>query len=129
MMDMRDILLFTARAAGATAPDPARVRLWRQAQGILVVRLDNLVDVLMTALAIRAIRQANPLPCRNCLQSVCPEGHHTCLVGVRPTCVAEAARELLRCADVLRADPELQRRAAAPTALPRPPLSQRLALA
>ncbi len=59
------------------------------------------------------------VPCRNCLKSECPEGHHTCLAGVRPARVAEAARELLACADELRADPELQRRASAPVALPR----------
>jgi lipopolysaccharide heptosyltransferase II len=59
------------------------------------------------------------VPCRNCLKSECPEGHHGCLVGVRPARVAAAARELLDCADELRADPELQRRAAAPVALPR----------
>lgn len=56
------------------------------------------------------------VPCRNCLRSTCPEGHHACLMGVRPPRVAEAARELLRCADELRANPELQRRAAAPVA-------------
>jgi lipopolysaccharide heptosyltransferase II len=56
------------------------------------------------------------VPCRNCLKSTCPQAHHSCLMGVRPPRVAEAARELLRCADELRADPELQRRAAAPVA-------------
>lgn len=35
------------------------------------------------------------VPCRNCYQSVCPAGHHGCLVGVPPDEVAAAAAELL----------------------------------
>lgn len=36
------------------------------------------------------------VPCRNCLRSVCPQGHHECLRGVPPAQVADAALELLR---------------------------------
>ena len=35
------------------------------------------------------------VPCRNCLKSVCPQGHHRCLLGVEPETVADAAVELL----------------------------------
>ncbi len=35
------------------------------------------------------------VPCRNCLKSVCPEGHHACLRGVAAPQVALAALELL----------------------------------
>lgn len=35
------------------------------------------------------------VPCRNCYQSVCPTGHHECLLGVPPDEVASAAAELL----------------------------------
>lgn len=35
------------------------------------------------------------VPCKNCYRSVCPQGHHACLLGVEPQQVAEAARELL----------------------------------
>lgn len=35
------------------------------------------------------------VPCRNCLQSVCPEPGHPCLTGVPPRDVAMAARALL----------------------------------
>jgi lipopolysaccharide heptosyltransferase II len=35
------------------------------------------------------------VPCRNCYQSVCPEGHHDCLRRVRPGEVVRAARELM----------------------------------
>ena len=36
------------------------------------------------------------VPCRNCLKSVCPEGHHDCLERVDPAEVAHAALDLLR---------------------------------
>lgn len=39
---------------------------------------------------------SHDVPCRFCLRSVCPQGHHACLAGVAPERVAEAARELLR---------------------------------
>jgi len=35
------------------------------------------------------------VPCRDCLKSVCPEGHHACLLGVSSEQVAAAALELL----------------------------------
>lgn len=35
------------------------------------------------------------VPCRNCMKSECPLGHHECLLGVRPAQVATAARELM----------------------------------
>jgi ADP-heptose:LPS heptosyltransferase len=35
------------------------------------------------------------VPCRFCYKSVCPEGHHACLEGIKPAEVAEAALELL----------------------------------
>jgi lipopolysaccharide heptosyltransferase II len=35
------------------------------------------------------------VPCRGCQRSVCPEGHHDCLVRVPPLAVAEAALDLL----------------------------------
>ncbi|CAG1019693.1 heptosyltransferase III [Burkholderiaceae bacterium] len=36
------------------------------------------------------------VPCRNCLQSVCPEQHHDCLRRVEPAAVARAALSLIR---------------------------------
>lgn len=35
------------------------------------------------------------VPCRNCLKSVCPQGHHNCLRLVTPEEVAQAAHELI----------------------------------
>jgi lipopolysaccharide heptosyltransferase II len=34
------------------------------------------------------------VPCKYCYRSVCPEGHHACLLGVPESAVAAAAREL-----------------------------------
>jgi lipopolysaccharide heptosyltransferase II len=36
------------------------------------------------------------VPCRNCLKSVCPEGHHACLERVDPAEVVHAALDLIR---------------------------------
>ena len=36
------------------------------------------------------------VPCRNCLDSVCPERHHDCLERVQPDVVAHAALDLMR---------------------------------
>ncbi|WP_431588733.1 glycosyltransferase family 9 protein [Aquabacterium sp.] len=35
------------------------------------------------------------VPCRNCLRSVCPQGHHACLREVAPAAVADAVMDLL----------------------------------
>ena len=44
----------------------------------------------------------HPVPCRNCLKSRCPEGHHDCLRRVAPEAVAAAAIELLAPATAAR---------------------------
>lgn len=38
---------------------------------------------------------SHDVPCRNCLQSICPEAHHDCLMKVQPAAVAEAALGLI----------------------------------
>ncbi|HUP05522.1 MAG TPA: glycosyltransferase family 9 protein [Caldimonas sp.] len=38
---------------------------------------------------------SHEVPCRDCLKSICPQGHHGCLLGVTTECVVEAAVELL----------------------------------
>jgi ADP-heptose:LPS heptosyltransferase len=40
------------------------------------------------------------VPCRHCLKSVCPQGHHDCLLRVPADAVADAAMELLQAAGV-----------------------------
>jgi len=39
----------------------------------------------------------NDVPCRHCLQSVCPETHQACLTGVPPDTVVQACLALLPC--------------------------------
>jgi lipopolysaccharide heptosyltransferase II len=36
------------------------------------------------------------VPCRNCLRSTCPLGHHACLAPVEPDEIVDAVRDLLR---------------------------------
>jgi ADP-heptose:LPS heptosyltransferase len=38
---------------------------------------------------------SHDVPCRNCLKSICPHGHHDCLQKIEPQSVAEAALSLL----------------------------------
>jgi lipopolysaccharide heptosyltransferase II len=38
---------------------------------------------------------SHEVPCRNCLKSVCPQGHHDCLLKVEPQAVAQAALDLM----------------------------------
>jgi ADP-heptose:LPS heptosyltransferase len=48
------------------------------------------------------------MPCRDCLKSVCPQGHHGCLLGVTTEEVVQAALDLL----ATTAHPPLRRTAA-----------------
>jgi lipopolysaccharide heptosyltransferase II len=48
------------------------------------------------------------VPCRWCYSSVCPEGHHRCLRGVRPERVTRAVVDLLHGAATACRDGELQ---------------------
>lgn len=48
------------------------------------------------------------VPCRYCYKSVCPEGHHECLAGVRPTRVVRAALELLHAGEAKELFPEAE---------------------
>jgi len=43
---------------------------------------------------------SHDVPCRNCLQSVCAEGHHDCLRRIEPRQVADAAQALMQEADM-----------------------------
>ena len=43
----------------------------------------------------RRASSTTAVPCRNCLKSRCPQGHHDCLRRVAPEAVADAAIELL----------------------------------
>lgn len=40
---------------------------------------------------------SHDVPCRHCLQSVCPEAHQACLTGIHPNQVVQACLSLLPC--------------------------------
>lgn len=86
------------------------------AVGTPVVVLYALTNPQHTPWRVPARVMYRDVPCRNCMKSECPLGHHECLLGVRPAQVAAAARELMSGASAASAGPALApspRRAAA----------------
>jgi lipopolysaccharide heptosyltransferase II len=66
------------------------------AVGTPVVDLYALTNPQHTPWAVPSRVLNHDVPCRNCLKSVCPQGHHDCLVRVQPQAVAEAALQLMQ---------------------------------
>jgi lipopolysaccharide heptosyltransferase II len=65
------------------------------AVGTPVVDLYALTNPQHTPWAVPSRVLFHDVSCKNCLKSVCPEGHHDCLRRVAPESVVAAARELL----------------------------------
>jgi ADP-heptose:LPS heptosyltransferase len=65
------------------------------ALGTPVVDLYALTNPQHTPWGVPARVLHHDVPCRNCLKSVCPQGHHDCLQKVTPQAVAQATLELL----------------------------------
>jgi lipopolysaccharide heptosyltransferase II len=65
------------------------------AVGTPVVALYALTNPQHTPWAVPHRVLSHDVPCRNCLKSVCPEGHHHCLVRVAPETVAAAVEPFL----------------------------------
>jgi lipopolysaccharide heptosyltransferase II len=65
------------------------------ALGTPVVDLYALTNPQHTPWRVPARVLNHDVPCRHCLKSVCPQGHHDCLRRVEPGDVAAAALELL----------------------------------
>jgi len=65
------------------------------AVGTPVVDLYALTNPQHTPWRVPARVLNRDVPCRHCLKSRCPQGHHACLLGVPPAAVASAAVELL----------------------------------
>ncbi|MEF2277444.1 lipopolysaccharide heptosyltransferase II [Deinococcus sp. YIM 134068] len=65
------------------------------ALGTPVVDLYALTNPQHTPWQVSSRVLSHDVPCRWCYRSVCPEGHHLCLRGVRPEEVVAAALELL----------------------------------
>lgn len=64
------------------------------ALGTPVVDLYALTNPQHTPWAVPARVLNHDVPCRNCLKSVCPQGHHDCLLQVPPQAVAEATLQI-----------------------------------
>ena len=64
------------------------------ALGTPVVDLYALTNPQHTPWAVPSRVLNHDVPCRNCLKSVCPQGHHDCLMQVSPQAVAEATLQL-----------------------------------
>ncbi len=64
------------------------------ALGTPVVDLYALTNPQHTPWAVPARVLNHDVPCRHCLKSACPQGHHDCLLQVPPEAVAQAALEL-----------------------------------
>ncbi|MED5619951.1 lipopolysaccharide heptosyltransferase II [Ideonella sp. BN130291] len=65
------------------------------ALGTPVVDLYALTNPQHTPWAVPSRVLNHDVPCRNCLKSVCPQGHHDCLAQVPAQAVAEAALQLM----------------------------------
>ncbi len=65
------------------------------ALGTPVVALYALTNPQHTPWRVPARVLSREVPCRDCLQSTCPQAHHLCLRGVAPEQVARAARALM----------------------------------
>lgn len=65
------------------------------AVGTPVVDLYALTNPQHTPWGVPHVTLSHDVPCRGCLASVCPEGHHLCLAGVAPEQVAAAVASLL----------------------------------
>ncbi|MBL0727189.1 glycosyltransferase family 9 protein [Piscinibacter sp. HJYY11] len=65
------------------------------ALGTPVVVLYALTNPQHTPWQVRSRVLNHEVPCRNCLKSICPQGHHACLLEVQAPAVARAALELM----------------------------------
>lgn len=65
------------------------------ALGTPVIDLYALTNPQHTPWQVPSRVLSHDVPCRNCLRSVCPHGHHLCLRGVAPERVADATTGLL----------------------------------
>lgn len=65
------------------------------ATGTPIVDIYALTNPQHTPWRVRSRVLSYDVPCKYCYKSICPEGHHQCLLGVTPEQVAHAALELL----------------------------------
>jgi lipopolysaccharide heptosyltransferase II len=85
-------LIGGARLLLANNTGPAHIAA---AMGTPVVALYALTNPQHTPWQVPSRVLNHDVPCRNCLKSVCPQGHHDCLLKVEPHAVATASLGLL----------------------------------
>lgn len=81
-------LIADAQVLVANNSAPAHIA---SAVGTPLVDLYALTNPQHTPWMARSTVLSHDVPCRDCLRSVCPQGHHDCLRHVTPAAVAEAA--------------------------------------
>lgn len=85
-------LIGGARLVLANNSGPAHIAA---AMGTPVVVLYAQTNPQHTPWRVASRVMFHPVPCRHCLKSVCPLGHHDCLMQVAPEAVAQAALALM----------------------------------
>ena len=93
-LDLRQLGALIAGADLLVSNNSGPVHL-AAALGTPVVDLYALTNPQHTPWRVAARVLNHDVPCRHCLKSVCPQGHHDCLRRVEPVDVAAAALELL----------------------------------
>lgn len=66
------------------------------ALGTPVVVLYALTNPQHTPWRVTSRVLSHDVPCRNCLKSICPQGHHACLLGIGPDEVVQAVLDVMR---------------------------------
>jgi lipopolysaccharide heptosyltransferase II len=93
-LSLGELAALIDRAATVVANNSGPVHL-AAALATPVVDLYALTNPQHTPWLVPARVLNHDVPCRHCLKSVCPQGHHACLLGVPPQAVAQAAIELM----------------------------------
>lgn len=88
-LSLGELAALIAEAAVLVANNSAPAHL-AAAVGTPVVDLYALTNPQHTPWMARSTVLSHDVPCRNCLRSVCPMGHHHCLTKISPGAVAEA---------------------------------------
>lgn len=93
-LSLGELAALIARAAALVSNNSGPVHL-AAALATPVVDLYALTNPQHTPWLVSARVLNQDVPCRNCLKSTCPQGHHQCLLGVPAQAVADAALDLI----------------------------------
>lgn len=87
-------LIAHARALVCNNTGPAHVAAALGTPVVVLYALTNPQHTPWRAPASRVL--SHDVPCRHCLKSTCPQGHHTCLLGIGTEEVARAVLDVMR---------------------------------